>query len=134
MVVFKDGEVKKKLPVGDSINYLREKQKKWKARRPKRECSETQLANLARGREIREKKRLEYRKQGEKQRGKVAVKPKDSYHYTDRKNYSSDLAKNKKRVRRAKEGTDLKRLKKRPDSMRGLSSDDEYQGEGGDSD
>lgn len=128
--VFKDGQLKKMLGVNDSIHYLREKQKKWKASKPKRECSELQLQNLAKGRAIREKMREKNFKKGAKQRGKVHVTPKESSHYKERNIKKSNLAhpKEKARVRKEKDvsSSSLKRLKKRGDSQRGLSSDDEY--------
>jgi len=137
--VFKDGQLKKMLGVNDSIHYLRDKQKKWKANKPKRECSEAQLANLAKGREIRERMREKNFKKGMKAQGKVHVKPKDSSHYKERNIRSSNLGskKEKARVRKEKElngSTSMKRMKKRNDSQRGLSSEDEYrQGENEDS-
>lgn len=128
--IFKDGQLKKMLNVNDTVHYLKEKQKKWKASKPKRECSEAQLANLAKGRAIREKMREKQFKAGVKQRGKVHVTPKESSHYKERNIKKSNIgsAKEKARVRKEKESTStsLKRLKKRGDSQRGLSSDDEY--------
>lgn len=137
--VFKDGQLKKMLGVQDSVHYLRDKQKKWKAKRPKRECSEAQLANLAKGREIRGKmmKKRQAGDGGASKKppagsgSKVKVKPKDSVHYKERNIKNANLSSKgeKTRVRKEKELTSkdsMKRLKKRNDSQRGLSSDDEY--------
>lgn len=131
MGVFKDGQLKKMLGVNDSIHYLRDKQKKWKASKPKRECSEAQLANLAKGRAIREKMREKNFKKGMKQQGKKTVSPKESSHYKERNVKKSNIGSKseKKRVQKEKErngSVSMKRMKKRNDSQRGLSSDDEY--------
>lgn len=118
--VFKEGKLKKMLPVKDSVHYLRDKQKKWKAKKPKRECSDAQLAALAKGRAARGASL------GSKSATKKSAKPvkaKDSHYWNERSVKSTNPKKRKRAIRAKKEQESRKSLNKRGDDARGVSSD-----------
>jgi len=52
--VFKDGKLKKILKMKEGVNYIKEKERKERAKRPKRECTPAQLKALAAGRAMRD--------------------------------------------------------------------------------
>lgn len=97
MGVFKDGKMKHIMKIHEASQYIKEKARKIKDKKPKRSCSDKQLEALARGRAIREKNRG----------GKNALsapKPKAKNIHRAKENKVSSHAKaNKSRVRKEKE-------------------------------
>ncbi len=97
--VFKDGKMKHIMKIHEASQYIKEKSKKIKDKKPKRNCSDKQLEALAKGRAIREKNR------GGSAPGALSapkVKAKNVHHAKESK-VSSKGAANRSRVRREKE-------------------------------
>ena len=126
--VFKEGKLKKMLQVKDSMHYLREKQKKWKSEKPKRSCSEAQLAALAKGRAARDSNKQKGGSSSSSSSSNRAkpVKSKDSHLWQERGVKSNNPKKRQREIRAKKEQGSKKALKRRNDSQRGISSDSDY--------
>lgn len=97
--VFKNGSLKKMMKLSDGHAYIKAKQKKLKSQKPKRDCSDAQLAALAKGRSIREKNKS-------KQSAKLTCKApslKNAHRAQDRKGVSQRKKAIQHQIRKDKE-------------------------------
>jgi len=114
--IYKNGKLKRVLPFDAAVSYIHEKNKKAKAIKPKRQCTEAQLANLARGREVREANRrkalgIKPSKKKPDNSTKQKLKDKNSSLYRD------DKVKTKRK-------SEKKRIQKERDEKRGKYRDE----------
>jgi hypothetical protein len=102
--VFKNGSLKKMMKLSDGHAYIKAKQKKLKSQKPKRDCSDAQLAALAKGRSIREKNKQQSAKP--KQPAKLTCKApslKNAHRAQDRKGVSQKKKAIQHQIRKDKE-------------------------------
>jgi hypothetical protein len=101
--VFKNNKLKKMMKLNEGQAYIKAKQKKLKAQKPKRDCSDAQLAVLAHGRSIREQNRAKNQK---KQAAKLTVRApslKNAHRAKDTKAASTKKKVIRHQIRRDKE-------------------------------
>lgn len=109
--VYKNGKLKRVLDLRGGLGYVKSRISKERANKPKRSCSDKQLAALAKGRAIRSAMRSDGSGSGAaKRHGPKKPRKKDHHLHTESKSMDKRKAE-KARLRRAKESSSGKHRK-----------------------
>lgn len=101
--IYKNGKLKRVLNLKQGADYVKHRYSKERSRKPKRTCSERQLAALAKGREIRSAMRKDGSGSGSARRLGPRKPIKKNYHMHTESKVQNRKRAEKARLRRAKE-------------------------------